>query len=96
MPDPVTTPVREYCYEAMARLVVREAIRLLSRHRFVATDRLHAQVLCMMLDISHVFLDNDFGTTRGQHETWAPASRTTHFAESLADVERLPLELGQK
>jgi exopolysaccharide biosynthesis predicted pyruvyltransferase EpsI len=94
--DRATTPAREFSYSAMARLVVREAIQQLSRHNFVVTDRLHAHVLCMMLDIPHVVLDNDYGKIRGLHGTWAPASRTTLFADRPADVERLLASLGSR
>jgi exopolysaccharide biosynthesis predicted pyruvyltransferase EpsI len=57
-------------YDALARARLRAGIRLLSRGRVVVTDRLHGHVLCVLLGIPHVVLDNSYGKVRSLLDTW--------------------------
>jgi exopolysaccharide biosynthesis protein PssK len=36
----------------------------------VITDRLHAHILCLLMDIPHVVVDNSYGKVRSFVETW--------------------------
>lgn len=47
---------RELANERVAR-----GVEMLSRGRIVVTDRLHAHIICMMLGIPHVVIDNSYG-----------------------------------
>jgi pyruvyl transferase EpsO len=91
--DRLTSPARERSLDAMAKLVVDEALAQLSRYRVVVTDRLHAHVLCALLDIPHVVLDNDYGKVRGVHDTWLAESVTAHFADSVDEARDIAREL---
>jgi exopolysaccharide biosynthesis predicted pyruvyltransferase EpsI len=93
--DRITTPARERSLNAMAKLVVDEALVQLSHYRVVVTDRLHAHVLCALLDIPHVVLDNDYGKVRGVHDTWLADSVTAHFADSVDEARAMALELAK-
>ena len=53
-------------YDHQARQRLREGCRLLSRGRVVITDRLHAHILCLLLGIPHVLLDNSYGKVRAR------------------------------
>jgi exopolysaccharide biosynthesis predicted pyruvyltransferase EpsI len=57
-------------YDAFARVRLRAGIRLLSQGRVVVTDRLHGHVLCVLLGIPHVALDNSYGKVSGTIEAW--------------------------
>jgi len=48
-------------FHALAWERVQRGVALLSRGRVVVTDRLHAHILCMILRIPHVVLDNNYG-----------------------------------
>jgi pyruvyl transferase EpsO len=60
------TPV----YDAFAGARLRAGIRLLSSGRVVVTDRLHGHLLCLLLGIRHVVLDNSYGKVRSTLDTW--------------------------
>lgn len=60
--------VRWYNYLATER--VNRGLALLSRGRCVITDRLHGHILCTLLDIPHVALDNDYGKVSGYIASW--------------------------
>ncbi|WP_432534222.1 polysaccharide pyruvyl transferase family protein [Kineococcus arenarius] len=76
----------------LAEVNVRRARDLLSAGEVVVTDRLHGHVLCTLLDIPHVVVDDKFGKIRALYETWTAAERTSRFAASWADVQQ---ELAQ-
>jgi exopolysaccharide biosynthesis predicted pyruvyltransferase EpsI len=57
-------------YDWQAHQRVRFGCRLLASGRVVITDRLHAHILCLLLGIPHVVLDNSYGKLRRFCETW--------------------------
>jgi exopolysaccharide biosynthesis predicted pyruvyltransferase EpsI len=75
-------------YDAFARARLRAGIRLLSTSRVVVTDRLHGHILCVLLDIPHVVLDNSYGKLRSTLDAWtgqlSMVSRADSPEEALA------------
>jgi pyruvyl transferase EpsO len=61
---------------------VRAARRFLSQGRTVVTDRLHGHVLCLLMNIPHVLLDNRIGKLGDFYRTWTSPSEIASFAES--------------
>lgn len=72
---------RSAVYDAWARKRVSRGLRTLSRGAVVATDRLHAHILCLLLAIPHVAVDNSYGKLRGFVDTWTATSPLTYWAE---------------
>ncbi len=98
--DPLTAYLRhrQGLYTQVASERLGRGCRLLARGKVVITDRLHAHLLCLMMAIPHVYLDNSYGkisafsrtwTTQGDHfrpaQNLAAATITAH--ELLARVE---------
>lgn len=73
-------------YDLQARQRLRDGCRLLSRGRVVITDRLHAHILCLLLGIPHVLLDNSYGKVRRVHETWTADASQVRWAASPAEA----------
>jgi pyruvyl transferase EpsO len=74
-------------YDWQARQRVRFGCRLLASGRVVITDRLHAHILCLLLGIPHVILDNNYGKLRRFCDTWhTPASPLVRCAGSPAEA----------
>ena len=73
-------------YERQARQRLREGCRLLSRGKVVITDRLHAHILCLLLGIPHVLLDNSYGKVRRVHEAWTADAALVRWAASPAEA----------
>lgn len=77
--------------EARARM--RRGVRLLGQGRIVVTDRLHAHVLCSLLDKPHVVLGDAHGKVRALYDTWssrfACAAWCNNSQEALARAREL-------
>jgi pyruvyl transferase EpsO len=59
----------------------------LSRGRVVITDRLHGHILCLLLGIPHVVLDNSYGKISAFIETWTRDSALVRLAADPHDAE---------
>ncbi len=55
-------------YLSLQRL--KRGVRMLSRGRFVVTDRLHAHVLSILLNKPNVLIDNNYGKLKVFYNTW--------------------------
>jgi exopolysaccharide biosynthesis predicted pyruvyltransferase EpsI len=74
-------------YDWQAQQRVRFGCRLLSSGSVVITDRLHAHILCLLLGIPHVVLDNNYGKVRRFCQTWNTlSSPLVRWAEAPADA----------
>ena len=70
---------RTYTPTAQRRL--DRGIELLASGRLVVTDRLHGHVLCVLLGIPHVLLDNRYGKNRALYEAWTHDVPFVRWAE---------------
>jgi pyruvyl transferase EpsO len=62
--------VSHRAFHALAWERLQRGVALLSRGRVVVTDRLHAHILCMILRIPHVVLDNNYGKLSEFIQCW--------------------------
>ena len=62
------------------------------------TDRLHAHILCTLLDHPHIALDNSYGKLKGFIEAWTggghPASTAPTLAAALEDYQNFRIGIG--
>ena len=73
-------------YEPLARERLARGCHLLSSGRVVITDRLHGHILCLLMGIPHVLLDNNYGKNKHYYETWTHDSPITRWAHSPAEA----------
>ncbi len=78
---------RDYLDNLSGRRIDR-GLRLLSRARYVITDRLHVHILCTLLDIPHCVLDNRYGKIARLSQAfgtrWAGVSQAATLPEAVA------------
>jgi pyruvyl transferase EpsO len=67
-------------WDAAAWARIQRGCKLLSRGRVVITDRLHAHILCTMLGIPHVVLDNHYGKVQNFIASWTLGNPLVHRA----------------
>ncbi|GAA0297205.1 polysaccharide pyruvyl transferase family protein [Kineococcus aurantiacus] len=87
----LTQPVLRATYDAMARQNLQAGVRTFSRGRVVITDRLHGHILCLLLGIPHVVLDNSYGKIADFREAWTADSvltRTATTADEAVEAAR--------
>ncbi|XP_060580854.1 uncharacterized protein LOC132737568 isoform X2 [Ruditapes philippinarum] len=67
-------------------LMTANGMMFLSRGRVVVTDRLHGFILCTLLNIPHVFIDNKQHKLSNYHNTWTHGLENLIMATSSADA----------
>ncbi|MBO9695084.1 MAG: polysaccharide pyruvyl transferase family protein [Sphingopyxis sp.] len=78
--------------QRLAEWRFQRGLAMLSAGELVVTDRLHAHILSLLLDIPHVLLDNSYGKVAGFADQWTgdysglmrATSRAEAFATALA------------
>lgn len=73
-------------YEPLAHERLLRGCRMLSRGSAVITDRLHGHILCLLLGIPHVVLDNSYGKVKGFFDAWTYQSPLARWASTPAEA----------
>jgi pyruvyl transferase EpsO len=76
-------------WDRLAQQRTQRGCRLLSRGRIVITDRLHAHILCTLLGIPHIVLDNNCGKLSGFIRCWTAEHPLCHLVDSVAEATRI-------
>lgn len=79
---------RELANERVAR-----GVEMLSRGRIVVTDRLHAHIICMMLEIPHVVIDNYYGKLGEFIDCWHEGDPLVRRVATVDAAQREALSL---
>lgn len=87
---------RRPLFDRMAGSRLQAACSLLSRGRCVISDRLHAHILCDVLGIDHVVLDNSYGKVSGYVNTWDPQNSRVLIAKDFETALLQARELGSR
>jgi len=80
---------RRKLYGALATMVLRNCLRLLSTSDVVVTDRLHGHILSTLMGVPNVVLADSYGKVRNYYETWSREIPLTAFASSWDEVPAL-------
>lgn len=83
---PAYYPAMSLAYRALAALNLRDGLRLFQGSRVIATDRLHAHVLALLLRKPHVVADNNYGKIAGVMNASTGALGDFLFVSSDDDV----------
>lgn len=73
-------------YDARAMARINYGIDMLSRGHFVIADRLHAHILCLLLDIPHALVDNHYGKLKSFLSAWTGQSDITFYRENFEEA----------
>ena len=74
--------------QRIAEQRMQRGVTILARGRQVVTDRLHGHILCTLMGIPHVVLDNSYGKLANFITTW-PADGLTRRAATMAQARAL-------
>lgn len=80
-------------YPRIARTRLKRGVLLLRSARVVVTDRLHGHILCMLLGIPHVVLDNNHGKLSRFMAAWTARSPLVRLAATPAAAAQAAAEL---
>lgn len=82
-------------YHQLAEKRLQHGIRLLCSGRRVVTDRLHAHIISVLLDIPHVAMDNNYGKISSYIKAWTGRGKRVRLAGDAAEAVRLLKELPE-
>lgn len=80
-------------YDLLSNSRLMRGVRQLSRAGVVITDRLHVHILCILLSIPHVALDNCYGKIARFSALWTKDAPDFRRAESMAEAEQFARDL---
>jgi len=78
--------LRMAMYVAFAGITVQLAKSLVSNAEVVVSDRLHAHILCILLEIPHVMVDTRYGKISSFIDTWTADSNLVSVVSSPRDA----------
>jgi exopolysaccharide biosynthesis predicted pyruvyltransferase EpsI len=90
------TAIRKLPFDAQSEVYVARALHMLSLGHLVVTDRLLAHVLCILLGIPHVLLNDDSGKNWHFHETWTRDAGLCRLARTPTEAWSFARNAAQK
>ncbi|MGD1805815.1 polysaccharide pyruvyl transferase family protein [Dapis sp. BLCC M126] len=63
------------------------------KYRLIITNRLHGHILCVLLNIPHIFLQNSYHKNQGFYETWSYDIPFCRFVSDITQIEASIQEL---
>lgn len=78
--------VRRHIYQHLARERVNRGSAILESGRVVITDRLHGHILCTLLRIPHVVLDNSYRKIGNFSDTWHTGAELSQSATTFEEA----------
>jgi exopolysaccharide biosynthesis protein PssK len=80
------TGIRKLPFDVQSEAYLARAIHILSLGHIVITDRLLAHVLCLLLGIPHILLNDESGKNWHFHETWTREANLCRLARTSAEA----------
>jgi exopolysaccharide biosynthesis protein PssK len=73
-------------FDEQAAVYLRRGLHLLSLGRIVVTDRLHAHIFALLMEIPHVLVEDAWGSNRAFYDTWTRDDPLVRMAASPAEA----------
>jgi pyruvyl transferase EpsO len=80
------TGIRKLPFDAQSEVYLSRAIHILSLGHIVITDRLLGHVLCLLLGVPHILLNDESGKNWHFHETWTRDANLCRPARTPAEA----------
>jgi pyruvyl transferase EpsO len=77
---------RHFYFRNLANARLKRGLRILASGNRVITDRLHAHILSILLNIEHGALDNNYGKISSYIQTWTHIYPKLYKVESISDA----------
>lgn len=93
---PLLMPLLGPTYPPLLRHRLERGCRTLAAGHVVATNRLHAYILSLLMGIPHFMTDNSYGKVSGVHDLWTKDSELPHYCASEAEALQRASEFAQQ
>jgi pyruvyl transferase EpsO len=92
--SPLIRPFKPMLFNRLAKIRTHRGCKLLSSGHVVITDRLHAHILSVLMEIPHIVIDNNYGKISSFRKAWSTGGNgLCKQAFSLAQAYDMALEL---
>lgn len=71
------------------RRYIQLGIDLVSKYKFVISTRLHGHILCLLLGIPSIIVDNSYGKNKRFYDTWLKDLEGSYFANTIEEALQL-------
>ena len=88
--------IRRLDFDARSNVYLSRGLHLLSLGHVVITDRVHAHILCLLMNIPNVLIDTASGKNADFYDTWTSKSRLSKLARSPAEAWTLARNAAAK
>lgn len=89
-------PGRYMLYDCLAKGRLARGTSMLSSGEVVLTDRLHAHILCTLMNVPHVVLDNNYGKVFSYMDAWTGKYQNVKRAKNMEEaVDQVLRTLGK-
>lgn len=92
---PLHRSIAWHAFDRIAREHLQRGVELLSEGEVVITDRLHGHILCLLLGIPHVVLDNRYGKLTRFIDAWTAQSPLVRVATSVEEASSIASSLSR-
>ncbi len=72
---------------------IHSGIYQFQKYRLIITNRLHGHILCVLLNIPHIFLPNSYHKNQSFYQTWSYDIPFCRFVSDITQIERNIQEL---
>lgn len=80
-------------YPLLAHQRLHRGLKILASARVVITDRLHGHILCVLMGLPHVVLDNSYGKLSSFRDAWTGDIDSACWAGSVAEARVIASQL---
>jgi pyruvyl transferase EpsO len=78
--------IKRHLYHHLAMERLKRGCAILASGKIVITDRLHAHILCTLMGVPHVVLDNSYRKIGGFRDAWHTGAGLCESATSLSEA----------
>ncbi len=89
-----TNQVLLFMWNLLAQARLARGVALLSSGKLVITDRLHAHILCILINKPHIVIDNNYGKIGDIYRAWTSTYPLSLFVNDLSDMDDLKLKVN--
>jgi pyruvyl transferase EpsO len=86
-------PALSRLYVPLAHERLHRGLTLLASGRVVITDRLHGHILCLLMGVPHVVLDNTYGKLSTFRDAWTADVDSAWWASTPAEASAIASRL---
>ncbi|MDF5732136.1 MAG: polysaccharide pyruvyl transferase family protein, partial [Rhizonema sp. PD38] len=80
-------PLFKYSLPHKSWMYMHRGISQFKQHRLIITNRLHGHILCILMEIPHIFLPNAYYKNEAFYKAWTSSIQFCQFVKEPSKIE---------